>query len=58
MMFGELENPKDFEVEWYHKFIGAIVAITPNGNGKGTGLLISPNLVLTVAHNILIGGRV
>jgi V8-like Glu-specific endopeptidase len=36
-----------------HKLIGALQILTQQGMALGTGVLISPNLVLTVAHNII-----
>jgi V8-like Glu-specific endopeptidase len=32
--------------------IGALTFQTPQDEGKGTAVLISPNLILTCAHNI------
>ncbi len=37
-----------------HKHIGAIVSKCKGVPLKGTGLLVSPNLVLTCAHNLYI----
>ncbi len=40
--------------ELLHINIGALIFKPPFGKpGKGTGLLVSPNLVLTCAHNIV-----
>ena len=35
-----------------HKSIGAILFKGKKSSGRGTGILISPNLVLTVAHSL------
>jgi len=39
-----------------HRFTSAIIWKEAGDIGKGTGFLISSNLVLTVAHNLFHGG--
>jgi hypothetical protein len=49
----ELIRINELEIQTqFHKWIGAITFKVGTGFGKGTAVLISKNLILTVAHNI------
>lgn len=43
----------DYQKDKYHRFIGAVQSnLNPGNILRGSGVMISPNLVLTAAHNI------
>lgn len=48
------EVPRDNMQKDFHQQIGALISVSPTTKKVkyGTGVLISPDLVLTVAHNI------